>query len=195
MWIFNVKHFFLIAAALLLCACRQDMQQQPRYDPLAPSAFFQDHRSARPLVEGTVARGHLRLDRGFYTGKTGPGDDTTVAQFPFPVTREVLDRGRQRYDIYCSPCHSRVGDGQGMIVQRGFLAPPSYHTDRLRQAPVGHFVDVITNGYGSMHSYASRVAPVDRWKITAYIRALQLSQSAALSDVPDGEQQQLQAMK
>jgi mono/diheme cytochrome c family protein len=192
---FSVKITILLAAFLLLCSCRQDMQMQPRYGPLAPSAFFGDHRSARPLVEGTVARGQLRTNRGFYTGKTGPGDDQTVAEFPFPVTREVLQRGQDRFDIFCSPCHGRAGDGQGMIVQRGYLAPPSYHTDRLRQAPVGHFVDVITNGYGAMHSYASRVIPEDRWKITAYIRALQLSQAAPLSDVPAERQQQLQAMK
>ena len=194
-WMSDVKVIIIFTAVFMLAGCRQDMHMQPRYAPLSPSAFFEDHRSARPMVEGTVARGQLRTNRGFYTGKTGPGDDTTVAEFPFPVTREVLQRGQDRFNIFCSPCHGRAGDGQGMIVQRGYLAPPSYHTDRLRQAPVGHFVDVITNGYGAMHSYASRVMPDDRWKITAYIRALQLSQDAPLSDVPGDRQQQLQAMK
>ena len=141
-----------------------------------------------------MARGHLRIDRGYYTGKTGPGDDTTVAQFPFPITREVLDRGRQRYDIYCSPCHSRVGDGQGMIVQRGFSKPPPFvippnveekeaiekgepnrwaRTTFLQTAPPRHIYNAISNGFGGMYSYGERVAPRDRWAIAAYVKALQ----------------------
>lgn len=165
------------------------MHVQPRYNPLDPSPVFDDGRSARPVVPGTIARGHLRTDEAFYTGKV---DGVEVTTFPFPITREVLERGRERYDIYCTPCHDHVGDGQGMIVQRGFPPPPSYHIDRLRQAPVGHFVNVITNGYGTMYSYASRISPSDRWAIAAYIRALQLSQQAQLSDLSDDDRRRLQ---
>ncbi len=188
-----MKTIWLLTGVVLLCGCRQDMHVQPRYNPLDASGFFADHRSARPLVDGTVARGFLRLDQGFYTGKTGNGDNEVVVELPFPATRQVLARGQERFNIYCSPCHSRSGDGEGMIVQRGYMHPPSYHTDRLREAPIGHFFDVMTNGYGAMHSYASRVSPTDRWKIAAYIRVLQLSQAAKLSDVPADQQQQLQA--
>jgi len=144
------------------------------------STFFDDGRSERPVVPGTVARGQLRTDEAFYTGKL---NGVEVDTFPFPITREVLARGQERYNIYCTPCHDRLGDGQGMIVQRGFPPPPSYHIDRLRQAPVGHFFSVMTNGYGTMYSYASRVTPEDRWAIAAYIRALQLSQDAKLADL------------
>ena len=135
----------------------------------------------RPPVEGTVARGQLHDDTYFYTGKFGsnPGD-----YMPFPVTMDVLSRGRERFNIYCAPCHSRVGDGNGMIVQRGFRAPPSYHTERLRKAPLGYFFDVMTNGFGAMPEYATQVPARDRWCIVAYIRALQLSQDATMSDVP-----------
>jgi hypothetical protein len=160
------------------------MHVQPKYRPLDPSPFFDDQRSERPVMPGTVARGRLRIDEQLYTGKiNGVLADT----FPFPITRQDLERGRQRYDIYCSPCHGYTGDGRGMIVQRGFPAPPSYHIDRLRSAPVGHFFDVITNGYGTMHSYAARVPTEDRWRITAYIRALQLSENASINDVPGQE--------
>jgi hypothetical protein len=158
------------------------MHVQPRYNPLDSSTFFDDGRSARPVVPGTIARGHLRTDEAFYTGKV---NGVEVSTFPFPITREVLERGRERYNIYCTPCHDGVGDGRGMIVQRGFPPPPSYHTDRLRQAPVGHFVEVMTNGYGTMYSYASRISPSDRWAIASYIRALQLSQQAKLSDLSE----------
>jgi hypothetical protein len=170
---------------LALSGCRQDMQDQPRYKPLRISHFFSDERSSRPLVPGTVARGYLKEDTYFYTGFVGkdPGNE-----MPFPVTREVLERGRERYNIYCAPCHSRTGDGNGMIVQRGYRRPPSYHIDRLRQAPLGHFFDVITNGFGAMPDYDAQVQPADRWAIIAYIRALQLSQDAPTSVVPAGEQ-------
>jgi hypothetical protein len=169
---------------LTLAACRQDMQDQPRFKPLAKSDFYTDLRSARPPVEGTVARGQLHEDSYLYTGKLGnnPGD-----YLPFPVTSDVLARGRQRFNIYCAPCHSRVGDGNGMIVQRGFRAPPSFHTERLRKAPLGYFFDVMTNGFGAMPDYASQIPPVDRWTIVAYIRALQLSQGATVGDVPPGQ--------
>jgi len=175
----------LACAALSLAGCRLDMQAMPYYRPLAQSNFFADKRAARPLIAGTVARGHLDADTYYYTGKIGsnPGD-----YMPFPVTAEVLQRGQQRYNIYCSPCHSEVGDGNGMIVQRGYKRPPSYHTDRLRKEPIGHFFDVITHGYGVMPDYAAQVPPEDRWAIAAYIRALQLSQDATKADVPAGTQ-------
>jgi mono/diheme cytochrome c family protein len=160
------------------------MQVQPYYRPLTESKFFADKRSARPLIQGTVARGHLDADTYFYTGRIGNTDGDFM---PFPVTADVLARGQQRFNVYCSPCHSEVGDGNGMIVQRGYKRPPSYHSDRLRKAPIGYFFDIITNGYGVMPDY-SQVEPKDRWAIAAYIRALQLSQSATQADVPPGQQ-------
>lgn len=173
-----------LIGVLLLAGCRQDMHDQPRFKPLAKSDFYADLRSARTPVAGTVARGQLHEDSYLYTGKIGnnPGD-----YMPFPVTEEVLLRGRERFDIYCSPCHSRLGDGRGMIVQRGFRAPPSYHTERLRNAPLGYFFDVMTQGFGAMPEYASQISARDRWAIVAYIRALQLSQHATSSDVPAGQ--------
>jgi mono/diheme cytochrome c family protein len=178
------RPYSIILAALVLAGCRQDMHDQPRFKPLAESDFYADLRSARPPVDGTVARGQLHEDSYFYTGKFGnnPGD-----YMPFPVTDDVLARGRERFNIYCAPCHSRLGDGNGMIVQRGFRAPPSYHTERLRKAPLGYFFDVMTNGFGAMPEYASQIPPRDRWTIVAYIRALQLSQEATTSDVPSGQ--------
>ena len=173
-----------LLAVLALAGCRQDMQDQPRFKPLAESDFYSDLRSARPPVEGTVARGQLHEDTYFYSGKLGnnPGD-----YMPFPVTGDVLARGRERFNIYCAPCHSRTGDGNGMIVQRGFRAPPSYHTERLRKAPLGYFFDVMTEGFGAMPEYASQIPARDRWTIVAYIRALQLSQDATMSDVSPGQ--------
>jgi len=175
----------LSALLALTSACRLDMHVQPRQNPLSRSDFFTDQRSERPPVEGTVARGQLHEDTYFYTGKTGnnPGD-----YMPFPVTKEVLERGRERYNIYCSPCHSLVGDGNGFVPSRGFARkPPSYHIPRLQKAPLGYFYDVITNGFGIMPDYASQIPPDDRWKIVAYIRALQLSQNATRADVPAGQ--------
>ncbi len=173
-----------LLAVLALAGCRQDMHDQPRFKPLAMSDFYTDLRSARPPVEGTVARGQLHEDSYFYTGKVGnnPGD-----YLPFPATQEVLARGQQRFNIYCAPCHSRVGDGNGMIVKRGFKAPPSYHIERLQKAPLGYFFDVMTNGFGVMPSYAAQIPERDRWCIVAYIRALQLSQHATSADVPAGQ--------
>ena len=181
--IFRIFATFALCV-LLLAACRLDMHVQPRLNPLAKSDFYTDQRSARPPVEGTVARGDLRGDTYFYTGKFGstPGD-----YMPFPVTEDVMTRGRERFNIYCSPCHSRLGDGNGMIPQRGFRRPPSYHIDRLRQAPLGYFFDVMTNGFGAMPDYASQISPRDRWCIVAYIRALQLSQNASTAEVPQGQ--------
>ena len=167
--------------ALALTACRQDMHDQPRYKPLAGTDFFGDGRSARPEIAGTVARGHLRIDTARFTGKV---DGQDVDAFPFQITKADLARGQQRFNIYCSPCHSRIGDGNGMVVQRGFRQAASYHTEKLLKAPIGHFFDVMTNGFGAMPSYASRVDPDDRWRIAAYIRVLQLSENASIEDVP-----------
>lgn len=170
-----------LGLSVFAVGCRQDMHNQPRYKPLAATDFFGDGRSARPIIADTVARGHLTLDEARFTGKVNGVD---VDTFPFPITRADLDRGQQRFNIYCAPCHSRVGDGQGMIVRRGFRTAANYHTDRLKKAPVGHFFDVITNGFGAMASYAARVPVDDRWRIIAYIRVLQFSQSAPVADVP-----------
>jgi mono/diheme cytochrome c family protein len=179
---------FACFALIVVSACRQDMHDQPKYVPLRESTFFGDGRSARPLVEGTVARGHLRDDALLYTGRVGKEDATA---FPFPIDARVLARGRERFDIFCSPCHGRTGQGDGMVVRRGYRRPPSYHQDRLREAPVGHFFDVITNGFGAMPDYASQIAAADRWAIVAYIRALQLSEHATLADVPAGERERI----
>lgn len=185
----KVSAVCLLLSAFLL-GCRRDMFEQPSEKPLEKSDFFRDNQMAsRPLVPHTVARGHLDEDEVFYTGKIGTNLVTT---FPMPITREVLQRGRERFEIYCAPCHGRTGDGKGMIPQRGYPSPPSYHIDRLRQAPVGHFVDVMANGYGVMYSYAGRVEPSDRWAIAAYIRVLQLSQNARITDVPDSQRAQLE---
>jgi mono/diheme cytochrome c family protein len=171
----------LLAAGLATVACRQDMHNQPKYKPLAASTFFGDGRASRPVIEDTVARGHLRLDDARFTGKVNGAD---IEAFPFPITRADLQRGQERFNIYCSPCHGRLGDGQGMIVKRGYRQPPSFHIDRLRNAPIGHYFDVETNGFGAMPSYASRVPVDDRWRIISYIRALQYSQGATVNDVP-----------
>lgn len=179
----------LLAIALWGTGCRRDMFNQPKSKPLGVNDFFPDGAASRPVPPHTVARGHLNEDEAFYTGMVGTN---LVTEFPFPITRAVLERGRERFDIYCAVCHGRTGEGNGMIVQRGFPAPPSYHIDRLRNAPVGHFYDVMTRGYGVMYSYASRVEPKDRWAIAAYIRALQLSRHASLDDVPPAERAQLE---
>jgi mono/diheme cytochrome c family protein len=175
-----------VAAAALVGAagCRQDMHNQPKYRGLRPSAFFADGSSARPLIEGTVARGTLQDDEGFFTGKVAKVD---VKDLPFTVDEQVLNRGQERFNIYCTPCHDRTGSGNGMVVQRGYRRPPSFHIDRLRTADPGHFFDVMTNGFGAMPDYREQIAARDRWAIVAYIRALQLSQHAAASDVPGGD--------
>ena len=185
------KRLYLSSVLLLAfatVACRQDMHNQPRYKPYAVSEFFPDHRSERPQLEGTIARGQLRLDQARYTGRVGEND---IDEFPIPITRADMARGQERFNIYCSPCHGRLGDGIGLVVLRGFRQPPSYHTERLKKIPVGHFFDVITNGFGAMASYASRVAPDDRWRIAAYIRALQFSESAGINDVPPDQRANL----
>jgi len=171
----------LLAASLSALACRQDMHDQPKYRPYRESELFADHRSARPLVQGTIARGMLREDEAFFTGRSGR---EFVAELPVKVTPQLLTRGQERYVIFCSPCHGRTGRGDGMVVRRGFKAPPSYHIDRLRAAPVGYLYDVISNGFGAMPDYATQVPPEDRWAIAAYVRTLQYSQYAPVADVP-----------
>lgn len=188
----------LTAFCLLAIGCRYDMQDQPRYKPYKDSDFFSDGKAMRDLPEGTVARGQLRENKALYTGKkenadpniqvestTDPKTGNTlvssfpndVTEFPVPVTKELLDRGEQRYKVFCIVCHGPVGNGDGMVVRRGYPAPPTYHDDRLRNAPVGHFFDVMTNGWGKMNSYASQIPVADRWAIVTYIRTLQISQN------------------
>lgn len=205
----------LAAMALTLGGCEKamkDMYSQPKYTPLVASRFWADGRSARPNVDGTIpysggvtagtssgrlARSALPLpdaptypigENGQIKANLTPGSKPALTVTnPLPIDHATLARGRERFDIYCSPCHSIAGDGDGMVVRRGFPGPPSYHTDRLRNAPDAHFYSVITNGYGMMYSYADRVAPADRWAIVAYIRALQLSQNARIADVPPAQ--------
>ncbi len=170
-----------LALALLYTSCRQGMYDQPKAKPLSAMDLFPNGAAARPLVPGAIPQ-EWKGDDPAYTGNAQDG--TILTKLPVPLTRALLDHGRDRFDIYCAECHDRTGSGQGMIVQRGFPAPPSFHIDRLRSAPIGHFFNVITTGYGAMYSYASRVPPADRWAIAAYIRALQLSQNARVEDVP-----------
>lgn len=167
-------------------ACRNDMHNQPKYKPFAATNFFGDRRSERPAIEDTVARGQLRLDDARYTGKVNGKD---IDFFPIQITRADLQRGQERFNIYCSPCHGRLGNGHGMVVARGLRQPPNYADPRLVNAPVGHFFDVMTNGYGAMYSYASRVAVDDRWRIAAYIRTLQMSQNAPAALAQQGMNQ------
>ena len=196
----------LLSGLMLSTGCRRDMQDQPKMKPLRGSTFFSDGLSSRQPIEGTIPRGYLRSDTAYYTGKkTAPGATATPAQqqtagtntqqdtypddvdtFPFPVTKEIVERGHERYDIFCSACHGLTGNGDGMIVRRGFRRAASFNDDRLRQAPVGHFFDAITNGWGAMPSYSAQIPVQDRWAIITYIRALQLSQqnTAAASGSP-----------
>lgn len=178
----------LSALAMLIAGCRLDMHLQPKYLPYQATDFFADGRSERQPVPGTVARGQLRVDELLFTGRE---NGVAANSFPFPITRADLERGRERYNIYCTPCHDYTGSGRGMIVQRGFPQPPSYHIQRLRDVPVGHFFEVMTNGFGAMYSYAARISPADRWRIAAYIRVLQLSENATVQDVPESERQNL----
>ena len=171
----------IIAVACLAAACRQDMHDAPRYEPLEASAFFSDGGSARALVVNTVPRGYLREDELLYSGKVS-GEFANM--FPMAVTADVMVRGQERFNVFCSPCHGRTGVGNGMIVQRGFRQPPSFHEQRLRDAAAGYFFDVMTNGFGAMQDYAAQVPVADRWAIAAYIRALQLSMNATVADVP-----------
>jgi len=168
-----------LALAATASACRQDMFDQPKATPLVESDFFRDGRSARAPVPGTVARGQLAADRVLATG-IGP-DGKFVGRIPVPVDRALLFRGQERFNIFCSPCHDRTGAGLGMIVQRGYKRPPSFHEERLRRQPIGYFFDVMTNGFTEMPAYASQIPVEDRWAIASYIRALQLAQHAPLA--------------
>lgn len=181
----------MLLFGLLIClsACRQDMQVQPKYIPLRQSTFFGDNRSERPLVAGTVARGHLDDDIAYFTGKDAAGK--YVDDFPFPVDKAVIERGQNRFNIYCMPCHDQLGTGNGMIVRRGYRHPPSYHIDRLRQVQNGYIFNVITDGFGAMPDYAAQIPARDRWAIVSYVRALQLSQNASVNDVPADARAQL----
>lgn len=183
------RPFVFACSSLLLLAGCNDMKNQAKYKPLEPSPFFSDGRSARMPVADTVARGQLRTDEHLYTGKANGKDAET---FPFPVTAQVLARGQERFNIFCSACHGRAGNGEGMIVQRGFPKPPSYHIDRLRNAPPGYFYGVITNGFGRMFSLSERIPVNDRWAIVAYIRALQLSQNAPIGSLPAEDRKALE---
>ena len=179
-----------LAAGLLAAGCRQDMHDQPKFKPYAKSDFFADRRASRPLVDGTIARGHLREDAVLYTGKAA---GKPVDVFPYAVSAAGMARGQERFDIFCSPCHGRTGAGDGMIVQRGYRKPPTFHQDRLRQAAPGYTFDVITNGFGAMPDYAQQIPVRDRWAIVAYIKALQRSQHATLDQVPAGARAALES--
>jgi mono/diheme cytochrome c family protein len=181
---------FAVAAVfvVLTAACDQKMANQPAYEPLQRSEFFPDNSSARPFVDGTVARGQLRENSALFEGKIGGQLVTTM---PVAVDEKLLRRGQERYDIYCSMCHGAAGYGNGMVVQRGYRRPPSFHTSQLRNEPVGHYFDVITNGYGSMPPYRTMIRTEDRWAIIAYIRALQLSQNARAEDAAPAAQSKL----
>ena len=169
-----------LAACLVLCAgCRKDMYDQPRYEAYEPSTFFADGTSSRPAIPGTIARGHLRADTIYYEGKID-GKDSDV--FPFPIDEATIEEGRDRFMIFCMPCHGQLGNGKGMVVRRGFSPPPDFHSEYLRKIPVGHFYNVITHGYGAMYSYEARIPVRQRWAIAAYIRALQYSQDATPED-------------
>jgi len=174
----------MLACVGVLAGCRQDMQNQPKFVPQRGTTFYADGRSARPQVEGTVARGQLHEDSYFYTGLVAGKEGDMM---PFPVTMDVLARGQERYNIYCSACHSRVGNGAGMIVQRGYKPAGNFHDARLIAAPLGHFFNVMSNGYGAMPDYSAQLTPADRWAVAAYIRALQLSQNATTADVAPGQ--------
>ncbi len=182
----------LAGLMLFITGCsRLDMQDQPKFKAQGTNDFFVDARDGRPELEGTIARGQLNEDAAYYEGKDANGND--IEAFPLAVDKTLIERGHQRYDIYCSPCHGRLGNGLGMVVQRGFKQPPSYHIDRLRNAPVGHFFDVITNGYGAMLNYSQQIQVRDRWAIVSYIRALQYSQNANANDLPTEARAQLPA--
>jgi mono/diheme cytochrome c family protein len=224
--------FAVLLFAVLFTACRQDMHDQPKYKPLQPSAIFPDGRSARPTVEGTVARDQLKEDAQLHTGKLGPGQQAsqaganpgasaTVQQqpgsettgsapgaanqqatqsyagfattFPIPLDEAAINRGQERFNIYCSVCHGRTGEGGGPVVLRGYRRPPSLHDPRLQNAPAGYFFDVITNGFGAMPDYSAQISAEDRWKIIAYIRALQLSQRATIADVPADQRDKIRS--
>ncbi len=191
-WTRRLPPTALLALAIVLAGCRADMQDTPKAKTFRPSRFYSDRQTARPLIAGTVPQGGIA---GEELALSGTINGRLVTLFPFPVTREVLRRGQDRFNIFCAPCHGRLGDGEGMIVQRGFRRPPSYHIYRLRNAPVGHFYDVITHGFGSMYDYADRIAPRDRWAIVAYIRALQFSQNVTAPELSSEDRNHLTGVK
>jgi len=173
-----------LLSVLALAGCQQKMGIQPFYEPLEENPMFEDKRASRPIEPGTVFRGNLRSDDALYTGKV---NGQLVSEFPMTITEEIINRGENRFNIYCAPCHSKLGDGNGMIVQRGVSRPPSFTDDRLVTAPVGHIYDVITNGYGRMYSYNQQLPVADRWAITAYVRTLQFAGRATINDVPESD--------
>jgi mono/diheme cytochrome c family protein len=185
--------FGTVAVLAAMIGCRQEMYDQPKYKPLGKSDFFADQRASRPLVEGTVARGTLAAAPLPAAG--APSAEAFWTTLPMPLTRELLFRGRERFEIFCSPCHDRTGGGEGMVVRRGYRPPPSLHIERLRGAPIGQLYDVMTRGLGPMPDYAQQIPPEDRWAIAAYVRALQLSQRATLADVPEPERRRLEGMQ
>lgn len=174
-----------LSLAIVAGGCRQDMHDQPKYEPLEKSDFFTDARTARPMIDGTVARGWLREDSAYYRGLTDEGSFVTA--LPVELDADLLYRGRERFEIFCSPCHGRTGDGQGMIIERGFKNPETFHQDRLREVEIGYFFDVMTNGFGQMSDYASQVPVADRWAIAAYIRTLQTSRHVVVAELPAAE--------
>ncbi len=178
----------MLGLVLNLTGCMRDMQDQPKYKNLRGSDFFADGKSARDQEEGTIAQSQLRQDPHFFEGKV---DGVDAVTFPMKVDRPLLERGRERYDIFCAACHGRTGEGNGMVVQRGFPTPPSYHIDRLKDAPAGYFYNVITNGFGRMYGYASEIEPRDRWAIVAYVRALQQSQNVDIKELTAKEREAL----
>ena len=182
------RSLLALLAVALLSGCRNDMYDQPRYAPLEKGSHLTGPASALHPPEGTISRSqNAKLE----TIDTGMKDGKLAEELPMPLTRAVLDRGQERYTIYCSPCHGGLGDGRGMIVERGFSPPPSFHDEELREAPIGHFFDVITRGHGAMYSYAARVPVADRWAIAAYVRALQFSRGAEVADLPESDQAKL----
>jgi mono/diheme cytochrome c family protein len=183
------RAFALMLVLAALAGCRQKMANQPRYDPLESSNFFPDGMASRPRIAGTVARGQASIDGFLATGKIGGQDGDG---YPFPITADLMNRGQERFNIYCSECHGRLGDGNGMIPSRGYRRPPSFHTEALRNAKTGHFFDVMTNGFGAMPTYAPQVPVEDRWAIVAYIRALQLSQNGTINDLTPDQRAKLQ---
>lgn len=194
-WKLKSRHLILLGLlplVLLTVGCRQGMFDQAKYEPYEASTLFADGGSSRPLPQGSIPRGHLRADRGFHTG-IGPGGEI-VAQFPMEVDRKLIARGRERFNVFCLPCHGPAGAGNGMIVQRGFKRPPSFHIERLRNQPPGYFVNTISQGFGQMSSYASQVPPADRWAIAAYIRALQLSRHFPEDELTEQERAALEAL-
>lgn len=180
----------ILPLLFLMAACRQDMQDQPKYKPLGANRFFADGRDARPTPAGTIARDELNNTDAFHTGSANGEFLDTI---PLKVDLQLLRRGQERFDIYCSPCHGRTGDGNGMVAQRGFKIPADLHTDRLRSVPPGYIYQVIKNGYGAMGDYGDQIPVNDRWAIVAYVKALQLSRDAPLNDVPEAQRGHLSA--